>query len=183
MADTGGSEQFRATTVQYYRDTDIALLVYDITSKESAQNLDGWVQDIKKFSHNEDIKIILIGNKLDMEKDRKVKRQDMATYAERNDMLFFEMSAKIADHCQLVDDIIRRVAGHTMQQRIRSRSVGATPLPTPSLLSSVSPTSSAPPSVSPTSPSSPPAEQGNNDNEVLRLQEEVVKRPRKKCKC
>ncbi|XP_003383560.1 PREDICTED: ras-related protein RabC-like [Amphimedon queenslandica] len=127
MADTGGSEQFRSIATQYYRNADIAFLVYDITDSNSVQHIEDWVEDIKEYSENNDIKIVLIGNKLDMVKARKIKQEDMSSYAKARDMFFIEMSAKNADHRRLVDDLIREVASFIMGQRIRSRSIVTAP--------------------------------------------------------
>ena len=181
MADTGGSEQFRAIATQYYRNADIAFLVYDITDSKSVQHVEDWAEDIKKYSENNDIEIVLIGNKLDLEKDRKIKREDMSSYAKAKRMLFIEMSAKIADHRQLVDDLIRQAAGYIMEQRIRSRSI-VTPPNNP-------PNNSTPGSSSDNSHNPPPADLSSPEpaTDVIKLHEnneqEGEQKKNKKCRC
>lgn len=62
--DTAGQERFRSITRQYYRGTMGAILVYDITSKASFDKLASWVQDVKDFSGNANLQMLLVGNKV-----------------------------------------------------------------------------------------------------------------------
>lgn len=59
--DTTGQERFRSLTTGYYRNAHAALVVYDITSKESLLNCDRWMNDVKMHSGH-DIPNILLGN-------------------------------------------------------------------------------------------------------------------------
>ena len=65
--DTAGSESFKSITRSYYRSTAGALLVYDITNKDSFNHLSEWVNEAR-FNGNTDMAITLIGNKSDLEK-------------------------------------------------------------------------------------------------------------------
>ena len=69
------------------------MLVYDITDLESFQNLNSWLIEIEKNASKNDYKI-LVGNKCDMEKDRKVTVEQGKDFAEQYGMKFFETSAK-----------------------------------------------------------------------------------------
>ena len=69
--DTCGQEVYRALIHNFFRNTSLAILVYSIDNKESFKNLNFWLNDLKTQS-NPDIKIILIGNKKDLNEKREV---------------------------------------------------------------------------------------------------------------
>ena len=91
--DTAGQETFRSITRAYYKNSVCALIVYDITNKNSFQNIKSWIEDCKKQSPKT-VFLILIGNKVDLEERRQVTYEEGSIYAEKNGMLFFETSAK-----------------------------------------------------------------------------------------
>ena len=63
--DTAGQERYKSVTVAYYKGSRGALIVYDISRKESFNNVSRWLNDIKKNGEL-DISIILVGNKTDL---------------------------------------------------------------------------------------------------------------------
>ena len=73
--DTAGQERYRAITSSYYKGAKGCLLVYDITRKESFENIDKWISDLKSAG-NENMSIILVGNKSDLENERKVTKEE-----------------------------------------------------------------------------------------------------------
>ena len=91
--DTSGQERYQIITVNYYRGANGIMLVYDITNLESFQNLNSWLIQIEKYAPKNALKI-LIGNKNDLEKDRKVTFEQGKEFADKNGMKFFETSAK-----------------------------------------------------------------------------------------
>lgn len=92
--DTTGQERFRSLTTGYYRNAHAALVVYDITSKESLLNCDRWMNDVKMHSGH-DIPNILLGNKCDKLSGRSVSTSDGERFAlQHNMMTFIETSAK-----------------------------------------------------------------------------------------
>ena len=91
--DTAGQERFKNITASYYRGGNGILLIYDITDRESFQSLDCWLIEIEKNA-NKNVKIILIGNNCDLEDKREVSYQEGKDFAQKNNMLFFEVSAK-----------------------------------------------------------------------------------------
>ena len=91
--DTAGQETFRSITRAYYKNSVCACVVYDITNKNSFQNIKSWIEDCKKQSPKT-VFMILIGNKVDLEDKRQVTSEEGAIFAEKNGMLFFETSAK-----------------------------------------------------------------------------------------
>ena len=91
--DTAGQENFRSITRAYYKNSVCACIVYDITNRTSFEEIQSWLTDCKKQTPKT-IELVLIGNKSDLEKDRKVTFEEGKAYAEKNNMLFMETSAK-----------------------------------------------------------------------------------------
>jgi small GTP-binding protein len=99
--DTAGQENFRSITRAYYKNSVCALVVYDISNKESFNNISSWVEDCKNQSPKT-IFMVLVGNKSDLEDKRQVTKEEGQELAEKFGMLFFETSAKTGEN---VDDI------------------------------------------------------------------------------
>jgi len=93
--DTAGQEKFRSITRSYYRGAAGALLVYDITRRETFSHLTIWLEDCRKYSSS-DITIILIGNKCDLETQRQVSQEEAQAFATKHGLVFLETSAKTA---------------------------------------------------------------------------------------
>ena len=92
--DTCGQEIYRSLISSFYRNSSLAFLVYSIDNIESFNNLTNWLNDLKNQS-NPDIKIFLIGNKEDLNDDRKILFEDGEKFTKDNNFdLFFETSAK-----------------------------------------------------------------------------------------
>lgn len=92
--DTAGQETFRCITRSYYRGAACALLVYDITRRETFDHLQSWLDDAR--SHSSNMSIILIGNKSDLDGRRQVKAEEGEAFAAQHGLLFLETSAKTA---------------------------------------------------------------------------------------
>lgn len=93
--DTAGQESFRSITRSYYRGAAGALLVYDITRRDTFQHLGRWLEEAKQHAH-ENMVILLIGNKNDLEHRRAVTTDEGQAFADQNGLLFLETSAKTA---------------------------------------------------------------------------------------
>mmetsp|Transcript_57384 Transcript_57384/g.100847 ORF Transcript_57384/g.100847 Transcript_57384/m.100847 type:complete len:205 (-) Transcript_57384:241-855(-) len=93
--DTAGQESFRSITRSYYRDAAGALLVYDITRRESFNHLSRWLEEARQ-NGNPNMTIMLIGNKSDLEHRRAVSTQEGQLFAQENGLVFLETSAKSA---------------------------------------------------------------------------------------
>ncbi|KAM3821836.1 ras-related protein Rab-2B [Vipera latastei] len=93
--DTAGQESFRSITRSYYRGTAGALLVYDITRRETFNHLYTWLEDARQHSSPHMV-IMLIGNKSDMENRRVVQKEEGEAFAREHGMVFMETSAKTA---------------------------------------------------------------------------------------
>ena len=91
--DTAGQESFRSITRAYYKNSVCACVVYDITNRNSFENIKSWIDDCKKQSPK-NVFLVLIGNKIDLENNREVTYEEGLKFAQKNGMLFFESSAK-----------------------------------------------------------------------------------------
>ena len=99
--DTAGQENFRSITRAYYKNSVCALVVYDISSRDSFNNVMSWIEDCRNQSPKT-IFIVLVGNKCDLEDKRQVTYEEGKELADKNELLFFESSAKEGTN---VDDI------------------------------------------------------------------------------
>lgn len=92
IMDTSGQDRFNSLTASYYKNADCCLLVYDITSKQSFDKIKDYY--VKKIKENckKIIKVVLLGNKKDLEQNRKVAVEDGIKIAEENGFIFKESS-------------------------------------------------------------------------------------------
>ena len=90
--DTAGQERFRNITNQYYKGADGILLVYDVTDEESYNKIHDWMDQITSNTDNEDIGLVLLGNKCDMEQ-RTVTEQMGKDLANDLKISYYETSA------------------------------------------------------------------------------------------
>ena len=93
--DTAGTEKFRSITTGYYRGANAAFVVFDLTSKATFECLDEWIQNYYKYSSPDSEKnVVLIGNKCDLVNRREVNEEDIEKFANYNNLMYFETSAK-----------------------------------------------------------------------------------------
>jgi small GTP-binding protein len=93
--DTAGQERYHSLAPMYYRGAQAALIVYDLTNKESFLKAQNWVRELQRQASSS-IVIALVGNKLDLASRRAVEHNEAKSYAEENNLLFMETSAKTA---------------------------------------------------------------------------------------
>ncbi|XP_042875830.1 ras-related protein Rab-37-like [Penaeus japonicus] len=91
--DTAGQERFRSVTHAYYRDAHALLLLYDVMSKTSFDNTRAWLAEVHEYAQD-DVVIMLIGNKCDVNGERVVRREDGERLAREYNVAFMETSAK-----------------------------------------------------------------------------------------
>lgn len=91
--DTAGQEKFRALIPSYVRQATGALVVYDVTSKESFQNAAQWIEDVRAMRGN-DVVLALVGNKQDLQDRRVVSTAEGEELAKKMNVIFMETSAK-----------------------------------------------------------------------------------------
>jgi len=97
--DTAGQERFRSVTRSYYRGAAGALLVYDITSRESFNALTAWLTDARSLA-SPNIVILMVGNKKDLDAEREVTFLEASRFAQENELMFLETSAMTGDHIE-----------------------------------------------------------------------------------
>jgi small GTP-binding protein len=99
--DTAGQENFRSITRAYYKNSVCALVVYDITNRDSFNNISNWIEDCKNQSPKT-IFMVLVGNKSDLSDKRVISIEEGRELAEKYNMIFFETSAKTGDNVDLI---------------------------------------------------------------------------------
>jgi len=107
--DTAGSERFRTLTPSYYRGAQGAILVYDVSNRQSFQKLDQWLYELETYSTRTNIIKMLVGNKIDKD-NRAVTREEGMKYARKHSMLFIEASAKTCDGVQCAfEELVEKI--------------------------------------------------------------------------
>ena len=91
--DTAGQENFQAITRSYYKGAVGALVVYDITRRESFEHISNWLREVKDHG-SKDVVVILVGNKSDLADKRAVTLEEGEELAKKNGLMFLETSAK-----------------------------------------------------------------------------------------
>ena len=114
--DTAGQERYRAITSSYFKGSNGCFIVYDITNEASFNNIENWYEQIQKET-SKDIPILLVGNKCDLEDERKVPIEKGKEKAQNLNCAFFETSAlkkinidKIFE--ELVNNIYEKTGGN-----------------------------------------------------------------------
>eukprot|EP00918_Siedleckia_nematoides_P101669 GHVU01222176.1.p1 GENE.GHVU01222176.1~~GHVU01222176.1.p1 ORF type:complete len:214 (-),score=25.81 GHVU01222176.1:1008-1649(-) len=114
--DTAGQERYRSLAPMYYRGAAAAIIVYDITSKESFEGAKSWVSELQAV-HSPELILALAGNKSDLENLRRVDTEYARSYAEANNLLFMETSAKNGHNVkELFHAIAERVPKHKKER-------------------------------------------------------------------
>lgn len=100
--DTCGQEIYRSLISSFYKNAAIAMIVYSIDREESFKHLEYWINEIKNNS-NPTTRIILIGNKVDLEEKRQVSKEDGEKLALEHGICdYYETSAKTGFNSQLI---------------------------------------------------------------------------------
>ena len=102
--DTAGQEKFRSLIPMYIREAQIILFIYDISDEESFNSIPKWIQEVKEVL-KEEVVFALIGNKIDLESQRKVSFEDGKKFAEQNNFVFQEVSAKTGKNFENLFDV------------------------------------------------------------------------------
>mmetsp|Transcript_547 Transcript_547/g.1023 ORF Transcript_547/g.1023 Transcript_547/m.1023 type:complete len:207 (-) Transcript_547:299-919(-) len=104
--DTAGQERFRTLTSSYYRGAQGIVLTYDVTRRETFDHLGQWLEEVDKYTPGgrRDVILVLCGNKVDLEEERKVSKREGEAWARERGMLFIECSAKTKLGIQQVFD-------------------------------------------------------------------------------
>lgn len=97
LYDTAGQEKFRSLIPMYIREAQIILLIYDVTNKESFDSMPRWFSQVLDVKNNEAV-FALIGNKIDLEGERKVSFEEGKRFADEKNLIFQEVSAKSGEN-------------------------------------------------------------------------------------
>ena len=99
--DSAGQETYRSITRAYYKNCVCAILVYDISNRESFENISQWVNHCIENSPKK-VFMILVGNKCDLIESRQIPFEKGKEMAEKNNMMFFETSAKTGENVERI---------------------------------------------------------------------------------
>ena len=99
--DSAGQETYRSLTRAYYKNCVCAILVYDISNRESFENISQWVNHCIENSPKK-VFMILVGNKCDLIESRQIPFEKGKEMAEKNNMMFFETSAKTGENVERI---------------------------------------------------------------------------------
>jgi len=107
--DTAGQDRFRAITKNYYKGSHGIILIYDVTSIQTYENIKTWVSQIREEASS-NVVIYIVGNKIDMEEERKVSKEEGKNLADELGFPFVETSAKTGINVnETFEDLVERV--------------------------------------------------------------------------
>jgi len=109
--DTGGQEKFRPLLPNYFKGGRGALVVFDVTDIKTFKNVMSWVNQVRYHCGN--IPVILVGNKIDLVSQRKVRYEDGSRLAEKLEVPYFESSAK---ENYMVEDVFKTLASLMIEE-------------------------------------------------------------------
>jgi len=111
--DTAGQERFRTITTAYYKGAQGIMVVFDLTNRDSYQNVMNWIQEIYKYG-TENVVKLLVGNKCDLE-DRKVSFQEANMLANENGLSYIETSSKVTKN---IDEAFETISENIFNQNL-----------------------------------------------------------------
>ncbi|KAK0606285.1 hypothetical protein LWI29_036146 [Acer saccharum] len=114
--DTAGQERYRAITSAYYRGAVGALLVYDITKRQTFDNVQRWLRELRDHADS-NIVIMMAGNKSDLNHLRAVQEEDGHSLAEREGLSFLETSALEATNVEKAFQTILKEIYHIISKK------------------------------------------------------------------
>ena len=93
ITDAPGDKQFKELIIEELENSHFVFIVFDITNKNSYDSINSWINDLDINNHLNHLDLVLIGNKLDLEKERKVRGEDASNFASKKNMKYYETSA------------------------------------------------------------------------------------------
>lgn len=107
MWDTAGQERYRSLAPMYYRGAEVVVLVFAVSDKQSFEEGERWLQDVRQSGLGPTCTLVLVGNKADLEDERQVSTEDAEAFAAEQGMMYIETSAKTGHN---VKEIMQNVA-------------------------------------------------------------------------
>lgn len=104
--DTAGQERFRSLIPSYIRDSSVAIVVFDVSSKNSFNNLQKWITDVRNERGSE-VLLVIVANKIDLP-ERDVSTEEAEQFAKNNEATYVEVSAKQGNN---ISNLFMNVAG------------------------------------------------------------------------
>ena len=92
--DTAGQERYRSITNAYYRGAEGILVVFDLTNKESFNNIQNWIKEVTIYT-GEDVIFMCLGNKSDLKKE--ISKSSIDDFKKKTNLEIFNVSAKSGD--------------------------------------------------------------------------------------
>lgn len=114
--DTAGQEKYHSVCHLYFRGAHAALLVYDITSKDSFLKAQQWLRDLEREFLPGEVVVMLVGNKTDLSEEREVTFEEGKEFAESQSLLFMETSARLNHQ---VTEVFSAIARELLQRAER----------------------------------------------------------------
>ena len=109
--DTAGQEKFRSLTSSYYRGAQGVVLVYDVTRPETFKDLkEIWLKELEVYADLDDLILMVVGNKIDLESERRISSEEGAQLAKDLSALFMESSAKTKIGIKSIfEELVRKI--------------------------------------------------------------------------
>ena len=104
--DTAGVEKFKSVTKNYYKTSNVCIIVFDVTDKQSFEDVFEWLNFYKENCNENNNKIFLFGNKIDKNLERSVNAEDVDDFCKRNNLIYYETSAKDGKN---INDVFKNV--------------------------------------------------------------------------
>jgi len=104
--DTAGQERFRSLIPSYIRDSTVAIVVFDITNRQSFLSTSKWIDDVRSERGN-DVMVVLVGNKADLSDKRQVTLEEATAKSQKLNIMFMETSAKAGHN---VKSLFKKIA-------------------------------------------------------------------------
>ena len=117
--DTAGQDRYRTIAKNYYKGSHGILLLYDVTKKESFDNIKEWIKQIREEVSEKTI-IFLVGNKIDKTDVRKITTEEGAKLAEEYKLPFYETSAKTGENIEDIFNALYKKIGEVYTEFSKS---------------------------------------------------------------
>ena len=118
--DTAGTEEYRKSMIpQYYRNVDGVLMVFDLTNEKSFQNLEFWMQELKRYRGMENLAVVLVGNKKDQVEEVKITEAMVSRFIMSYHIVnYFETSSQKEEHYEQTRNAFMAIANKMFELRM-----------------------------------------------------------------